>query len=173
MLTKIHTVKNMFFSSSHVQIWELNNKEGWTLKNLFFWIVVLEKALDSPFYNKEIKPVNPKGNQCGAFTGRTGAKVEAPILWPPDVMSQLIEKDPDVGKIEGRRRRERHMRWLDGITDSMCMSLSKSRRQWGIGKPDRLQSMESQRVKHYLAIEQQWKHVNSDFYFAAFKILVW
>ena len=62
---------------------------------------MLEKALYSPFYNKEIKPVNPKGNQCGTFSGRTGAKVEATILQPPDVMSQL-EKDPDAGKIEGR-----------------------------------------------------------------------
>jgi len=89
---------------------------------------VLEKALDSPFYIKEIKPVNPKGNQCGIFIGRTGAEVEVPIFWPPDLMTQLIEKDPLLGKIEGRRR-EQHMRWLDGITDSMCMSLSKFRRQ--------------------------------------------
>ena len=75
---------------------------------------------------KEIKPVHPKGNQSWIFTGRTDAEAEDPILWPPDVKSQLIEKDLMLGKIEGRRRRGwQRMRWLDGITDSMAMSLSK------------------------------------------------
>ena len=73
------------FSSSHVWIWELDHKEGWAPKNWYFWIVVLEKTLESPLDSKEIKPVNPKGNQPWTFIGRTNAEAEAPILWPPDV----------------------------------------------------------------------------------------
>ena len=86
------------FSSSHVWMWELDRKEGWEPKNLCFQIVVLEKILESPFDCKEIKPVNPKGNQRWLFTGRTDAKAEASILWPPDAQSWLIGKAPDAGK---------------------------------------------------------------------------
>ena len=67
--------------------------------------MVLEKTLESPLDFKEIKPVSPKGNQSGIFIGRTDAEAEAPILWPPDVKSRLIGKDPDAGKIEGGKRR--------------------------------------------------------------------
>ena len=84
------------FSSSHVWLWELEHKEGWALKNWCFWTVVLEKTLERPLDCKEIKPVNPKGNQSWIFIGRTDA--EAPVIWPPDVKSWLIGKDPDVGK---------------------------------------------------------------------------
>ena len=114
------------FSSSHVWVWELDHKEGWMLKNWCFWAVMLEKTLDSPLGCKEIKPVNPKGNQSWIFTRGTDAEAEAPILWPPDAKSRLIRKDLMLEKIEGRRRRGRQRtRWLDGITDSMNMSLSK------------------------------------------------
>ena len=107
-------------------MWELDHKEGWLLKNWCFWTEVLEKTLESPLDHKEIKPVNPKGNQSWIFIGRTDAEAEAPILWPPDVKDWLIGKDPDMGKIEGRRRSGRQRtRWLDGITDLMDMSLSK------------------------------------------------
>ena len=85
------------FSSSQVQMWELDHKEGWAPKNWCFWIVVLEKALESPLDCKEIKPVNPKGSQSWTFIG-TDAEAETPILWPPDVKSQLFGKDPDAGK---------------------------------------------------------------------------
>ena len=77
-------------------MWEVDHKKGWASKNWCFWTVVLEKTLESPFDYKEIQPVNPKGNQSWIFIGRTDAKV--PILWPPDVKSQLTGKDPDAGK---------------------------------------------------------------------------
>ena len=83
-------------------------------------------TLESPLDCKEIQPVNAKGNQSRIFIGRTDAEVEAPILWPPDETSQLTEKGPEAGKTEGKRRRGRQrMRRLDGITDSMDVSLSK------------------------------------------------
>ena len=86
------------FSISYGQMWGLLHKEGWALKNWCFQIVVLEKTLQSPFDCKEIKPANPKGNQPWIFIGRTDAEAKAPILWPPDVKSWLIEKDPDARK---------------------------------------------------------------------------
>ena len=84
--------------SSHVQMWELDHKEGWALKNWCFRIVVLDKTPESPLESKEIKPVNPKGNQPWIFIGKTDAKVETPILWPPDAKNWLMGKDPDAGK---------------------------------------------------------------------------
>ena len=86
------------FSSSHVWMWELDYKESWAPKNWCFWVVVLEKTLASPLDWKEIRSVNPKGNQSWIFIGRTDAEAEAPILWPPDAKSWLIGKDPDAGK---------------------------------------------------------------------------
>ena len=82
-------------SSSRVRDWELDHKEGWAPKNWCFWFMVMEKTLESPLNSKEIKPVNPKGNQPWMFIGRTDAEDEAPILWPPDVKNRLIGKDPD------------------------------------------------------------------------------
>ena len=114
------------FSSCHVWMWELDYKESRALKNCCLWTVVLEKTLESPLDCKEIQPVHPKGNQSWIFIGRTDAEAEAPILWPPDSKNWLIGKDPDAGKDWGGRRRGRQrMRWLDGITSSMHMSLSK------------------------------------------------
>ena len=86
------------FSNNHVWMWELDYKESWVLKNWCFWIVVLEKMLESPLDCKEIKPVIPKGNQSWIFLGRTDAKTETPILWACDAKNWLIGKDPDAGK---------------------------------------------------------------------------
>ena len=95
------------FSSSQVWIWELDHKGGWALKKWCFQTVVLEKTPVNPLDSKEIKLVNPKGNQPWIFIGRTDAEV--PILWPPDAKSWIIGKDPDVRKIEGKRRRGEQM----------------------------------------------------------------
>ena len=86
------------FYSSHVWMWELDHKEGWAPKNWCFQTVVLERALESPLDCKEIQPVHPKGDQSWVFIGGTDIKAETPILWPPDVKSWLIWKEPDAGK---------------------------------------------------------------------------
>ena len=114
------------FSCSHVWIWELDYKESWAPKNCCFWTVVLEKTLESPLNSKEIQLVLPRGNQSWIFIGRTYAKAETLILWPPDAKNWLIGKDSMLEMIEGGRWRGRQrMWWLDSITDSMDMSLSK------------------------------------------------
>ena len=86
------------FSSSHIQMWELDYKESWVPKNWCFWSMVLKKTLESLLNFKEIQPVHPKGNQSWIFIGRTGVEAETPILWPPDVKNWLIWKDPGAGK---------------------------------------------------------------------------
>ena len=114
------------FSSGQIWIWDLECKKDWALKNWCFWTMVLDKTLESSLDIKEVKLINPKGNQSWMFIGRTDAEAETPTLWPPNVKIWLIGKDPMLGKIEGSRRRGRQrMRWLDGIIDSKDMSLSK------------------------------------------------
>ena len=127
MPTKVSLVKAMVFPVF------MYGCESWTIKKvecqridafeLWCWRRLLKSHLD----NKEIQPVHPKGNQSWIFTGRTDAEAETPILWPPDVQwADPCERTLMLGKIEGRRRRGWHrMRWLDGITDPMDMSLSK------------------------------------------------
>ena len=112
--------QSYMFSSSHVWMWELDHKENWASKNWCFWTVVLEKTLESTLNCKEIKPVNPKGNQSWMFIGRTDAEADALILWPPDAKNWLTGKDPDARK---DWRQEKGMTedemvgwyyWLDG-----------------------------------------------------------
>ena len=110
------------FSYSRVGMWELDHKEGQALKNWCFQTIVVEKTLERPLDNKEIKPVNPKGNQPWIFIGRIDAEVEAPKLWPPDAKSWLVRKDPDAGKDWGQEEKgvteDEMVRWhhqLNGL----------------------------------------------------------
>ena len=147
-------------------MWELDHIEGWTLKNWCFQTVVLEKTLEKSLDSKEIKPVNPKGNQPWIFIGRSDA--EAPIIWPPDVKSQLIGKDSDAGK--GWRQKEKRatedkMVWwhrrFNGHELGQAPGYSGIYRT---GRPGMLKSMGSQRVGHNLATEQQLYMHNLSYY---------
>ena len=116
------------FSCGHVWMWELDCKEGWAPKNWCFWTVVLEKTLEIPLDCKEIQPVHSEGDQPWVFFGRNDAKAETPVLWPPHAKSWLIGKDSDAGRDWGQEEKGRQrMRWLEGITDSMDLSLGELR----------------------------------------------
>ena len=135
-------------------MWELHNKEAWTQKDWCIWAVVLEKTLESPLGGKEIQPVHPKGNQSWIFIWSTDIDTEAPIVWPPDVKSRVIEKDLILGKIEGRRRRgqQRMGGWLVSLTRWTWVWASSWSWRW-TGKPGMLQSMGSHSVRHDWATE--------------------
>ena len=143
------------FSSSHVWMWQLDYKESWVPKNWCFWTVVLEKILESPLDCKEIQPVHPKEDQSWVFIGRTDVEAETPKLWPPDVKSWLIWKDPDAGKdwvqeekgmtedemVGWHHRLNGHeFGWTPGVGD-------------GQGRPGVLWFMGLQRVRHDWATE--------------------
>ena len=106
-------------------MWELDHKEGWTPKNSCFWTVVLAKTLESPLDCKDIQLVHPKRNQSWIFTGSTDAEAETPILWLLMWRTDSIGKGHNAQIEGGRRRGQQRMSRLDGITDSMDMSLSK------------------------------------------------
>ena len=126
-------------------MWELDHKENWLLKNWCFWTVVLEKTLESPLDCKGIQPVHSIGNQSWIFIGRTGAEAETPLLWPPDVKSWLIGKDPDAGE---------DWRWEEkGTTEEASPTpwtwvWISSGSWWWTGRPRVLQSMGLQRIGH-------------------------
>ena len=138
-------------------MWKLDHKEGQTVKIGYFWTVMLEKTPVSPLDSKEVKPVNPKGNQSWIFIGRTDAEAEAPILWPPDVKSQFIGKDADAGKIEGRRRRGNRGwdDWMVSPTQWTWVWVNSGSWCWR-GRPGVLQIMRSQRVGHEWGTELNW-----------------
>ena len=121
-------------------------KESWVLKS-WFWIVVLEKTLESLLDCKEIQPANPKGNQPWIFIGRTDAETEAIILWPPDVKSH--QKYPDVGKDWSKREGEEDRggkSWIIASLTHCTWVWANSGRQWRTGKPGMLQSTGSQKI---------------------------
>ena len=135
--TDVHIVKTIVFPVVMYRC-EVNHKEGRVPKNWCFQTVVQEKTLQSPLESKEIKPVNPKGNQPWILTGRTNAEAEAPILWPSDAKSQLIGKDPDAGKDQGQKKRatEDEMvgwhHWFNGHELGQTQEMMRTDREaWG------------------------------------------
>ena len=145
------------FSIGHVWMWELDCEESWAPKNWCFRTVVLEKTFESPLDCKEIKLVNPKGNQSWIFIGRTDAEAEAPILWPPDLKNWFIRKYSDAGK--DWRQEEKWMTEWDGWMASSTWWTwvwASSGSQWWTGKPGVLQSEGLQRVRHDWATELNW-----------------
>jgi len=133
-------------------MWELDYKESWAQKNWWFWTVVLEKTLESPLDCKEIQPVHPKGDQSWVFIGRTDAKAETPIFWPPDAKSWLIWRDPDAGKDWGQEERgmteDEMVGWHHWLSGRGFGSTSNSGSWWWTGRPGMLQFVGSQRVGH-------------------------
>ena len=145
------------FSSSHVWMWELDNKKGWAPKNWFLRTVLLEKTDESPLDCKEFKPVNPKRNQHWIYIGRTDAEAEVPILWPPDEKSQLIGRPWCWERLKaGREGDDRGWdTWMASLTQWTWVWANFGS-WWWTGKPGTLQSMGSQRVGHDWATELNW-----------------
>ena len=144
------------FSSSHVRLWELDQKEGWAPKIWYLRTVVLEKTLECPLDCKEIQPVHPKGNQSWIFTGRTDAEAEAPIFQPLNGNIQLIGKDPDVEKDwrqEEKGTTEDEMVGWNSLTQWPWV-WANSGRWWRTEKPSVLQSLGLQKVRYDLATQQ-------------------
>ena len=154
--TKVCLVKAMFFSSSHVQMWELDNKKGWVLKNWCPWTVVFEKTLESPLESKEIKPVNPKGNQSWIFIGGLMLTMKCQffghLMRKADSMERLwcwaSFRAGGVGDDRG---------WDDWMASPTQWSwvLANPGKWWSTEKPGVLQSMGSQRVRYNWVTEQQ------------------
>ena len=146
-------------------MWELDCEESWALKNWCFWIVVLEKTLESPLDWKEIQSVHSKGDQPWVFFGRTDAKAETPVLWPPHVKNWLIGKDSDAGRDWGQEEKgmtEDEMakwhHWLDGCESEWTPELVMDREAW------RAAIHGVARVGHDWATELNWTEVEAASY---------
>ena len=143
------------FSSGHVWMCELDCEESWVQKNWCFWTVVLEKTLESALDCKEIQQAHPKGNQSWMFIGRTDAKAETPILWPPHAKSWVIGKDPRCWEGLGAEGKGDDRGW-DGRMASLTgwtWVWVDSRGCWWTGRPGVLWFMGSQRAEHNWATE--------------------
>ena len=142
------------FSSSHVWMWETDYKESWVFKNWCFWTVVLEKTLESSLDCKEIQPVHPKGDQSWVFIGRTDAKAETPVLWPPHAKSRLIGKDWCwEGLGAGGEGDDRGWDgWMASLTRWTRVWVN-SGSWWWTGRPGVLRFMGSQIIRHDWATE--------------------
>ena len=137
------------FSCSHVQMWELDHKEGWAPKDCCFSTVVLEKTRKNPLNSKEIKPVNPKRNQPWTFIGRTDAEAEAPIFWPSNAKTRLIGKDPDAGK--GWRQKGK------GVTEDEMVG----RHHW-LNRHELMQTLGGSEGQGSLVCCSSWSHKELD-----------
>ena len=160
----------LWFSSSHVWMWELDYKENWALKNWCFWTVVMEKTLASPFDCKEIQPVHPKGDESCVFIGRIDVEAETPILWPPDVKSWLIWKDSDAAKDRGQEEKgmtedemvEWH-HWLNGHGFGWTLGVGDGQGDlaccgsWGLKKPDTTEWLNWVFIAVLFIIVKMWK----------------
>ena len=125
-LNSVFVLLHLLISETGCTEQVVDEEQGWHRTQFSICHQPSVHSLESPLDSKEIKPVNPKGNQSWIFIGRTDAEAEAQILWPPDAKSRLTGKDPHVGKDWRQEERgQQRMRWLDGIADSMDMSLSK------------------------------------------------
>ena len=144
------------FSSSHVQIWELDHGKGWAPKNWCFRVVVLEKTLESPSDSKETKPVKSKGNQPWIFIGRPDAEAETPILWPSDVKNWLFGKDPDAGKDWRQKETGTLEGEMVGLAPLTWWTWVWATSRWWTGRPGMLWFMGSKGVGHDRLTELNW-----------------
>ena len=143
-------------------MWELDCEEIWEQKNWCFWTVLLEKTLESPLDCKEIQPVHSKWDQSWVFTGRTDAKAETPILWPPHAKSWLTGKDSDAGRDWGQEKKGMDRGWDGWIASPTRWTWVwvNSGSWWWTGRPGVLQFMGSQRVGHdwVTELKELWKY---------------
>ena len=137
-------------------MWELDYKESWVPKNWCFWTVVLEKTLESHLDCKKIQPVHPKGKQSWILIGRSDVETKTPILWPPDAKNWLIWKDLDAGRDWRREEKGTTEEEMVGWHHHLTWISVNSGSWWWTGRPDVLQSMGLQRVRHNWATELTW-----------------
>ena len=164
---------SIVFLFCFVFVWVVLLFENWALKNWCFWTVVLEKSLDSPLDFKEIQPVHPKGDQSWVFIGRTDVEAETPILWPPDVKSWLIWKDPDAGKDWGQEEKgttENEIagwhHWLGGHESEWNLGVGDG--QGGLvccGSRDRKESDTTERLNWLTDRPFEWHFVLFEWYY--------